>query len=99
MYIFQRIVRRLINNRYFESYLKIVKRDAESWKIIPTSGVGFKIYNSNKELIEMTYTYPKQTTVDTFYTNEAGYLITPEKLSSGIFYLQEIQAPHRIYFK
>ena len=29
----------------------------------------------------MTFTYPTPTTIDTFYTNAEGYLVTPEKLS------------------
>ena len=31
----------------------------------------------------MKYTYPEVTEIDTFYTNEEGYLITPEKLKYG----------------
>lgn len=31
----------------------------------------------------MTFTYPEITTIDTFYTNDAGMLITPEKLEFG----------------
>ena len=31
----------------------------------------------------MTFTYPEVTTIDTFYTNDAGMLITPEKLEFG----------------
>ena len=31
----------------------------------------------------MTFTYPTPTTIDTFYTNSEGYLVTPEKLEYG----------------
>ncbi len=42
----------------------------------------------------MQFTYPEVTTIDTFYTNNEGYLITPEKLPYGDFYLKEVQAPY-----
>ena len=43
----------------------------------------------------MTFTYPEVTTIDTFYTNDAGMLITPEKLEFGKGYsLVEVSAPY-----
>ncbi len=43
----------------------------------------------------MTFTYPTPTTIDTFYTNSEGYLVTPEKLEYGSGYsLVEVQAPY-----
>lgn len=43
----------------------------------------------------MKYTYPEVTEIDTFYTNEEGYLITPEKLKYGKGYsLVEVQSPY-----
>ena len=43
----------------------------------------------------MTFTYPTPTTIDTFYTNSEGYLVTPEKLEYGAGYsLVEVQAPY-----
>lgn len=43
----------------------------------------------------MTYTYPNVTEIDTFYTNEDGYLITPESLPYGKGYsVVEVQAPY-----
>ena len=85
----------LINNAEFASYIKIVKTDAETGKIIPYSGAGFQIYDPDGNLITMKYTYPEVTEIDTFYTNEEGYLITPEKLKYGKGYsLVEVQAPY-----
>lgn len=85
----------LINNRQFESYIRVMKIDAETGKPIPVAGVGFKLYDPNGEQIKMTYTYPTVTTVDTFYTNENGYLVTPEKLPFGRGYsVVEVSAPY-----
>lgn len=36
--------RYLINNANFESYVKVVKVDAETGKTIPYAGAGFQIY-------------------------------------------------------
>lgn len=89
------IYRFLINNSNFESYVKIVKTDTETGKTIPYAGSGFQIYDPNGNLVTMTYTYPKVTTIDTFYTNSDGYLITPEKLPYGKGYsIVEVQAPY-----
>ena len=87
--------RYLANNRNFESYIKIVKVDAETGKVIPLAGAGFRLYRPDGSLITQTFTYPEVTTIDTFYTNSDGYLITPEKLEYGTGYsLVEISAPY-----
>ena len=85
--------RYLINNAKFESYVKVVKVDSETGKIIPYEGAGFEIYDSNGQKISMTFAYPTPTTIDTFYTNSEGYLITPEVLPYGEYSLVEVQAP------
>lgn len=86
--------RYLINNAKFESYIKIVKVDSETGKTIPYEGAGFEIYDSNGQKISMTFAYPTPTTIDTFYTNSEGYLITPEVLPYGEYSLVEVQAPY-----
>ena len=85
----------LINNANFESYIKIVKKDAETGNTIPYAGVGFQLYDPNGNLITMTFTYPEVTTIDTFYTTADGSLITPQTLEYGKGYsLVEVQAPY-----
>ena len=87
--------RYLINNRGFESYIKIVKKDAETGNTIPYAGAGFQIYDPNGELVTMTFTYPEVTTIDTFYTTADGDLITPQTLEYGKGYsIVEVQAPY-----
>ena len=85
----------LINNANFESYIKIVKKDAETGNTIPYAGAGFQLYDPNGNLITMTFTYPEVTTIDTFYTTSDGYFITPQTLEYGKGYsLVEVQAPY-----
>ena len=86
--------RYLINNAEFKSYIKVVKVDSETGKTIPYEGAGFEIYDSNGQKISMTFAYPTPTTIDTFYTNSEGYLITPEVLPYGEYSLVEVQAPY-----
>lgn len=89
------VYRYLINNANFESYLHVVKVDSTTGKTIPYAGAGFQIYAPDGSLVTMSYTYPALTEIDTFYTDENGTLITPEKLPYGEGYaLVEVQAPH-----
>ena len=85
----------IINNAMFDSYIKVVKTDAETGKTIPYAGAGFQIYRPDGSRVEMTYTYPEVTTIDTFYTTNNGSLVTPEMLDYGLGYmLVEVSAPH-----
>ena len=87
--------RYLINNRNFESFVNVVKVDAESGKSIPYAGAGFKIYDPQGNQVKMTFTYPTPTTIDVFYTDANGSLVTPEKLDYGKGYsIVEVQAPY-----
>ena len=87
--------RYLINNAPFKAYLKVTKVDKETGKTVAYAGAGFEIYAPNGEKISQTFTYPKKTSIDVFYTNDEGYLITPEKLDYGSGYkLVEVQAPY-----
>lgn len=89
------VYRYLINNANFESYLHVVKTDSTTGKTIPYAGAGFQIYAPDGSLVTMSYTYPTLTVIDTFYTDENGTLLTPEKLPYGEGYsLVEVQAPH-----
>lgn len=84
----------LINNLNFESYVKVVKLDAETGKQIPYAGAGFEIYDSEGHRVSMQFTYPEVTEIHTFYTNSEGYLITPETLPYGEYTLVEVEAPY-----
>lgn len=48
--------RYLINNRNFESFVNVIKVDAESGKSIPYAGAGFKIYDPQGNQVKMTFT-------------------------------------------
>ena len=64
------VYRYLINNATFESLIEIVKKDAETGKMIPAAGVGFKVRNTDTgEYIVQHINYPTPVDIDTYYTD------------------------------
>ena len=85
-----RVYRFLINNATFEALIEIVKKDAETGKIIPASGIGFKVRNTDTgEYIVQHINYPTPTDIDIYYTDVTGKLMMPEKLSYGNYEIIE----------
>lgn len=83
-----------------KAYIKLVKEDSETGKIIPYNelqGAVFQILDKDLNVISMTYTYPKKITVNSFTINDEGYIITPQKLKYGTYYLVEVQSPYGYY--
>lgn len=82
--------RYLINNAVFKSLIEIVKKDAETGKIIPASGIGFKVRNTDTgEYIVQHINYPTPIDIDTYYTDSTGKLMLPEALSYGNYEIVE----------
>ena len=80
----------LINNAVFKSAVEIVKKDAETGKIIPASGIGFKVRNTDTgEYIVQHINYPTPTDIYTYYTDVTGKLMMPEKLPYGNYEIIE----------
>lgn len=77
------VYRYLLNNKQFESRIKVVKKDAETGNTVSSSGHGYQLYDPQGNKITMTITYPEIVEIDTFYTAEDGTLITPENLPYG----------------
>lgn len=84
----------ILNDAVISANIRIAKKDAETGKIIPVSGVGFKVWSvDNGEYISQNINYPEETTLDTFYTNDSGTLMLPKELAYGEYELHEIKAP------
>ena len=89
------VCRFLLNNAVFRSRIRVVKKDAETGKVIPYAGAGFRILDPRGEPVTMTVTYPETVTLDVFRTSSSGTLITPEALEYGRGYsLVEAEAPY-----
>lgn len=83
----------IINDAVLTSYVKIVKKDAETGNIISAAGVGFKVWNCDTEsYVVQEVKYPTVTTLDTFYTDESGTLMLPNELMYGNYELHEVQS-------
>lgn len=84
----------ILNDAVISANIRIAKKDAETGKIIPVSGVGFKVWSVNKgKYISQNINYPEETTLDTFYTDENGTLMLPKELAYGKYELHEVKAP------
>lgn len=82
--------RYLINNAVFKSLIEIVKKDAETGKIIPASGIGFKVRNTDTgEYIVQHINYPTPVDIDIYYTDSTGKLMLPEALPFGNYEIIE----------
>ena len=80
----------LINNAVFKSAVEIVKKDAETGKIIPAAGIGFKVRNTDTgNFVVQHITYPTPADIDTYYTDITGKLMLPEKLPYGNYEITE----------
>lgn len=69
-------------NQWKQGYIKVVKKDSETGKVVKQSGVVFDIYNSNKQK------------VTSITTNENG-VATSTLLDYGTYFVKEQKAPNK----
>lgn len=82
--------RYLINNATFEAEIEIVKKDAETGKVIPASGIGFKVRNTDTgEFVIQHINYPTPVDIEIYYTDESGKLMLPYALPYGNYEIIE----------
>lgn len=82
-----------IENKVIEEKLKVVKVDAETGKVISRADAVFQIKNLQTGKLVSMPKFNEDGKTDTFFTNEAGYLLLPQNLSYGDYQLIEVQAP------
>lgn len=86
---------RVFDDRPYEFYFKIIKKDAQTGLPVLKNSAKYKIYDvENEEYVSMKVRYPEVDTIDTFETNEEGYLQTPEQLKSGTYRIEEVESPN-----
>ena len=72
----------LINDAVLTSFVRIVKKDAETGNVIPVSGIGFKVWDcADSCYVTQKINYPSEMILDTFYTDDSGTLMLPQELS------------------
>lgn len=85
-----KVYRYIINNADFKSYVEIVKKDAETGKVIPAAGIAFKVRNlATGEYVKQHIVYPTPHDTDIFCTDTAGMLMMPEPLNYGKYEIIE----------
>ena len=83
----------LLNDAVKKSFVKFVKKDAETGNVIPVSGIGFKVWDcANSEYVSQKIYYPSEMILDEFYTDESGSLMLPNELAYGDYELHEVQS-------
>lgn len=84
------VYRYLINNATFEALIEIVKKDIETGNVIPASGIGFKVRNTDTgEYVVQHINYPTPLDMDVYYTDSTGRLMMPEALPYGNYEIIE----------
>lgn len=85
---------RVFNDTSFTSVLAIVKKDAETEKVVKIEGASFKIKNlDTNEYFGYWEWNPLPHYVSTWTTNETGTVMTGDKLNVGNYQLEEIKGP------
>jgi len=82
-----------IFNHEITASLSIVKRDAETEKLIPIAGTQFQILDKDMNVVSFNTTYPQTDTISVLTTDESGQINVPEPLKYGSYYLKEVKAP------
>lgn len=86
----EKTYRYLINNATFEAEIEIVKKDKETGKVIPASGIGFKVRNTDTgEYVVQHINYPVPMDIEIYYTNDTGKLMLPYALPYGNYEIIE----------
>ena len=73
-------------NEWKQGYIKVVKKDAESGKVVQQAGTVFDIYNSNNKKV-------------TSITTDATGVATSSLLDYGTYYVKESKAPNKYTIK
>lgn len=81
---------RIINNMPFQAYLKIIKTDQND-KTVTLSKASFKLKDSSGNFVKQKI---GDQYIDTFVTNEKGYVQLPKQLVQGKYTITELKAPN-----
>ena len=81
-----------LNDGPFEAYIRFIKKDKETGKIVRLSGTTFKIRKKGAEDFITQKVGDKK--ISEFITDETGTITTPLKLKYGYYEVCEIKAPN-----
>ena len=84
---------RIVMDEPVPMYLQVIKKDLEDKTTVALAGAGFKIWSINDGEFVSLYDSQQDKEIDTFYTGENGYFVTPRELYAGEYIVYEVQAP------
>ena len=88
----QDTIKYIVNNKIFMSYVRLVKKDAETDKTITLSNTTFKILDlSTNETLKQKV---GDKTLEEWTTNESGEFVLPLEVKAGSYKLIEIKSPN-----
>ena len=88
----QDTIKYIVNNKIFMSYVRLVKKDAETDKTITLSNATFKILDvSTNETLKQKV---GDKTLEEWTTNESGEFVLPLEVKAGSYKLIEIKSPN-----
>ena len=88
---------RILMDEPVPMYLKVIKIDKDSGKVVKIAGAKFKIWDcQNEEFVTQMIT-PSGEYISEFVTNADGYFYTPQQLYPGKYIVYETEAPDGYY--
>lgn len=95
------IYSKIVNTQVAQRYVKILKTDVESGRLVTGSETTYKVVNSKGEVVSQKTMYPKEQVLDEFVTADKdaiyGYVVLPEKLPADTYRVYEVNAPEGYY--
>lgn len=94
----------LYNNKPFEAYLKVVKKDGDTDKTVLKANTKYQIYKVNKDgsetkVVQQYSNGNKLVDIDTFVTDESGEIMTVKALKSEQYKIYEIDSASGLVIK
>lgn len=88
-------------NEYFKAYLRILKLDGQTKKQVLKAGTAYQIYkvtDEGEQLVTQSYSNGnKKVTVDTFFTDESGEIMTVKPLRSATYRIYETDSAEGLH--
>ena len=94
----------LYNNKPFEAYLKVVKKDGDTEKTVLKANTKYQIYKVNKDgsetkVVQQYSNGNKLVNVEQYVTDESGEIMTVKALKSGTYRIYETDSASGLVIK
>ncbi len=95
------IYSKIVNTEVAQRYIKILKSDAESGKLVTGTATTYRVVNSRGETVVQKIMNPKPAELHEYVTADDkavyGYVVLPEKLPADTYKVYEVTAPYGYY--